>query len=129
MKIAIHDESMTGKLLQQIILEVESESITVQELIRARVYAEVNAYNEKKSGIFNGLVQPEEAERVLNGYRLKKTRLIDAEKQYYIALDAYKKNGFFILVDNFQVGDLEESILVRDDTRVSFVQLTPLVGG
>ena len=129
MKIAIHDETMTGKLLQQIILDVEAETINVQELIRARVYAEVAAYNEKKPGVFNGLVQPEDAERVLNGYRLRKAREIDAEKQYYIALDAYQKNGFFILVDNYQVGDLEEPIIVGDDTKVSFVRMTPLVGG
>ena len=129
MKIAIHDESMTGKLLNQITLEVASETITVQELIRARVFAEVASYNEKKPGIFNGLVQPEDAEQVLNGYRLRKAHHIDAEKQYYIALDAYQKNGFFILVNNFQVGDLGEPIIVGEDTKVSFVRLTALVGG
>lgn len=129
MKLTIQDESMTGKLLHQLILEVESETITVQELIRARVYAEVEAYNDKKPGLFNGLVQPEEAERVLNGYSLKKNRNIDAEKQYYIALNAFQKNGFFMLVDNYQIGDLEEPIIVGDDTKVSFVRLTPLVGG
>lgn len=129
MKLTIQDETMTGKLLNQIILDVESETISVQDLIRARVYAEVAEYNDKKLGIFNGLVQPEEAERVLNGYRLKKARSIDAEKQYYIALDAFQKNGFFMLVDNYQVGDLEEPIIVGDDTKVSFVRMTPLVGG
>ncbi|MFK7806437.1 MAG: hypothetical protein AB8F74_01425 [Saprospiraceae bacterium] len=129
MKLTIQDETLTGKMLHQLILEVESETITVQDLIRARVYAEVNTYNDKKLGIFNGLVQPEEAERVLNGYRLKTTRAIDPEKQYYIALDAFQKNGFFVLVDNYQVGNLEEQLIVSDETKVSFVRMTPLVGG
>jgi len=128
-QITIKDESMTGKLLHQLIVEVEAEAITVKELIRARVFQEVEAYNAKKPAVFNGLVQPEEAEAVLNGYRLRKKRKIDAEQQYYIALDAFQKNGFFVLVDNFQIGDLEDPIIFSDDTSVSFVRLTPLVGG
>jgi len=128
-QITVQDETMTGKLLHQLILEVEAESITVKELIRARVYQEVEAYNTKTPGLFNGLVQPEAAEAALNGYRLKKKKKIDAEQQYYVALDAFQKNGFFVLVDNFQIGDLEEPILLGDETHVSFVRLTPLVGG
>ncbi len=128
-QITIQDESMTGKLLHQLTVEVEAETITVKELIRARVFHEVENYNKKTPGVFNGLVQPEEAEAVLNGYRLRKKRKIDAEQQYYIALDAFQKNGFFVLVDNFQIGDLEEPIIFGDDTKVSFVRLTPLVGG
>lgn len=128
-QIIIKDESMTGKLLHQLTVEVEAETITVKDLIRARVFQEVEAYNTKKPGVFNGLVQPEEAESVLNGYRLRKKRKIDAEQQYYVALDAFQKNGFFVLVDDFQIGDLEEPIIFSDDTSVSFVRLTPLVGG
>ena len=75
------------------------------------------------------MVQPEETERVLNGFRMKKKRAIDPEKQYYVALDAFQKNGFFILVDDYQVDDLQEEILVDDTTKVSFVRLTPMVGG
>ena len=76
-----------------------------------------------------GLIQPARAERVLNGYKMKKGDLIDAEKQTYVALDAFQKNGFFILVDDQQVENLKEEILINDDTKISFVRLTPLVGG
>jgi len=44
-------------------------------------------------------------------------------------LDAFQKNSFFVLVDDYQVADLQEEMLVSKDTKVSFVQLTPLVGG
>ena len=37
MKIAINDETMTGKLLNQIILDVASESMTVKELINQTI--------------------------------------------------------------------------------------------
>lgn len=128
-ELTIRDESMTGNLLNKLVLKVEDETLTVEDLIKARVTAEVAQYNEKKSGLYNGLVQPEEAERVLNGFKMRKHRNIDAEKQSYVALDAFQKNGFFILVDDYQVGDLQEEILVDDTTKISFVRLTPLVGG
>ena len=128
-KIIIQDETMTGKLVNELLLQIDSETITVADLIKARVYTEVNQFNQNTHPNYFGLVQPARAERVLNGYKMKKGDLIDAEKQTYVALDAFQKNGFFVLVDNYQVGNLKEEILINDDTKVSFVRLTPLVGG
>ncbi len=128
-KITIQDESMTGKLLNELLLQIDAETITVADLIKARVYAEVEQFNKSTGPNYFGLVQPAAAERVLNGYKMKKGAVIDAEKQTYVALDAFQKNGFFVLVDDYQVGDLTEEILIDDHTKVSFVRLTPLVGG
>jgi len=127
--ILIKDESATGKILNEIMIAVENELTTVKEIIEARVYAEVEAYNQKLPEYFNGLVQPSDTERTLNGYKLRTPRKIDPEKQTYIALDAFQKNGYFILIDDRQAETLEQEILVNKDTSVSFVQLTPLVGG
>ena len=60
-------------------LEFPTERITVRELIRERVYQEVQDFNRKQGErVFRGLVQPTDAERVLNGrrteYRLKRHR-------------------------------------------------------
>lgn len=128
--LTIKDETALGKVLHELELTLSEDIITVRELIRQRVYAEVAAYNRKAGEVFHGLVQPADAEATLNGYRMKgKIGLIDAEKQFYVALDAFVKNGFFILVDDRQVEGLEEEILVAKDTSVSFVKLTQLVGG
>ena len=127
--ILIKDESATGKILNEIMIAVENELTTVKEIIEARVHAEVEAYNQKLPEYFKGLVQPSDAERTLNGYKLRTPRKIDPEKQVYIALDAFQKNGYFILIDDQQAETLEQEILVGADTSVSFVQLTPLVGG
>jgi hypothetical protein len=129
MTITITDETAVGQILHQITLDLKKEIITIEELIKARVYKEVENHNNKKSDYFNGLVQPKEAEKTLNGYKLKKNSTIDAEQQVYIALDAFQKNGFFILIDNKQVENLDEEILVSLNTQVSFIKLTPLVGG
>lgn len=45
------------------------------------MHDEVAAYNTRQDGLFHGLVQPTESERVLNGYRLRPTKRIDAEQQ------------------------------------------------
>jgi hypothetical protein len=89
----------------------------------------VEAYNTKLPDYFRGLVQPADAEKTLNGYKLKERKKVDAEKQRLIALDAFAKNGFFILIDNIQSESLEQMVVINDKTDINFVKLTPLVGG
>lgn len=127
--VIIRDETAGGKTLTEIPVTFNSELITVKEIIQARVHAEVSAYNQKLPEYFHGLVQPTDAEQTLNGYRLKERRQVDAEKQCFIALDAFLKNGYFVLIDDIQAESLDQMISINSDTNISFVKLTPLVGG
>ncbi|MEL7268393.1 MAG: hypothetical protein AAGL34_02320 [Bacteroidota bacterium] len=129
MILTLKDATFTGDILNKIQISVENERTTVKDLISARVEAEVKNYNEKLPEYFKGLVQPTEAEKTLNGFRLKKRKSIDVEKQILIVLDAFLKNGFFILIDDQQAESLEQEVLVGPDTEVHFVKLTQLVGG
>ena len=104
-------------------------TITARELIRERVYQEVQAYNQKMPEVFRGLVAPTDAERVLNGFRLRTTRSIDPEKQCKLAMQAFAQNGFILLVDDQQVSELDQQIELKSSTSVVFLKLTPLVGG
>ncbi|MDQ4074903.1 MAG: hypothetical protein M3220_01515 [Chloroflexota bacterium] len=110
-------------------LAVPTERVTVQELIRARVYQEVADYNALQPDYFRGLVQPTDAERTLNGFKLPKGRQVDAEEQFYQALLSFQSNGFILLVDDRQVDDLDETIEIGPNTSVTFLKLIPLVGG
>ncbi len=110
-------------------LALPSERITVRELIRARIYHEVQDYNARQSEYFTGLVQPSDAEITLNGYRMKKVRSLDPEKQYKLALESFEHNGFILLVDDRQVDSLDQVIEVGPATAVTFLKLVPLVGG
>jgi hypothetical protein len=127
--LTINDETALGKVLSTYQLEIASDQLTVADLIRLRVENEVADYNQRLPDTFNGLVQPGDAERVLNGYKLQMKRFIDPEKQVYIALDAFQKNGFFILIGNHQAETLDELISVTEGTIISFLKLTPLIGG
>lgn len=125
MLLTLRDETFSGQLLHSLSLDVVSQTLTVQELIAARVEAEVQLYNQKLPS--HPLIVPSQAEQELNGLPTK--RLIDTEKQIYVALDAFKKNGFFILIDDEQVDTLDQVVKISSQTKISFIKLTPLIGG
>lgn len=132
--LTIRDESTAGSVYDERPLELPSERLTVRELIRERVYQEVQDYNLAESGkTFRGLVQPSETERVLNNhrpeYRFKQRRTIDWKEQFEKAAEAFENNGFLVIVDNRQAESLDEELVVTAATEVSFVRLVLLVGG
>jgi hypothetical protein len=127
--VTVRDETPMGEATGELTLEFLTERITVRELIRSRVYQEVREYNAAMNGSFRGLVQPPEAERTLNGYRLRPGRRIDWERQFALAVKAFQGNGVIVLVDDCQVEELDAEIELRADSRVAFLRLTPLVGG
>ncbi len=125
--LVIKDEAISGKVLNEIALKFETEYITVKELIAKRIEEEVHRYqNDIDSYTRQGLVLPTNLEKRLNK---KSKQSIDLEKQIYIAFDAFLKNGFFILIDNEQVSELEQKFLVDETSDITFIKLTPLVGG
>lgn len=129
MKIRIKDESISGNTNNSFSIEVDSDTISVGEIIKNRIFEEVKKYNQRMPEFFNSLVQPTNTEKELNGFKFKVKRQIDPEKQYYLALDAFQKNGFFMIINGEQVDELEEQVAVIDNMEVSFIKLTPLVGG
>jgi hypothetical protein len=127
--LTIHDETASGQRTNTFTLDCLTERMTVRELIRARIYQEVQDYNHGEPEYFRGLVEPTAAERVLNGYKLKAKRRIDWNEQFQRALEAFGRNGFFVLVGDRQAESLDEQFEVKVDTEISFVKLVPLVGG
>lgn len=127
--LSIKDENFSGKVLREVFIGFEAETVTIQDIIEMRVRKEVENYNNKMPEYFNGLIEPTDAEKTINGYKLKSKKPIDEEKQVYVALDAFQKNGFFVLVDNEQCTSRDQTIRLTKDTTISFVKLTPLVGG
>ncbi|MDH6549173.1 hypothetical protein M2164_003414 [Streptomyces sp. SAI-208] len=123
------DETTSGSRSDGWGLEIAEERLAVRELIRRRVFQEVAEYNARTPAVFQGLVQPEDAERVVNGYALRTPRRIDPETQTELALRAFTGNGFLVLVGDRQVTELDEEIDLVLGTEVTFLKLVPLVGG
>jgi hypothetical protein len=127
--LTVHDQNSSGQKIHTFTLECIKQKISVRELIRARIFQEVQNYNQKEPECFRGLIEPTNAERMLNGYRLKVRRKIDWQEQYTRAIEAFGRNAFFILVGGKQVESLDQEFEVKVDTEVSFLKLVPLVGG
>jgi hypothetical protein len=131
MTITIRDETASGSITNELSLDVLTERVTVRELIRSRVYQEVQDYNRQREtgGAFRGLVTPTDCEKALNGVRPRDRREINWKEQFDKACDSFERNGFFVLVGDRQAQELDEEITLRHTMPVSFVKLTPLVGG
>jgi hypothetical protein len=127
--VTVRDETPGAKETTEFTLELMSARITVDELIRQRVYQEVTDYNREQRAPVRWLVEPGEREAALNPARRSKPREVSFERQHEVAREAFGKNGFFILVDGRQVETLGEEIELGVDTDVRFLRLVPLVGG
>jgi hypothetical protein len=104
----------------------------VRELIRERVYQEVQDHNAglNAAGSYRGLVQPEGLERALNAEGPGAgNRPIDWKKQYEKAVEAFDANQILILIDDRQADSLDQPFTIGPATTVTFLRLTLLVGG
>ncbi len=132
MQVLIRDETTSGTRSDAIELTFPTECITVRELIRERVYQEVQDYNRKAEAgetVFKGLIQPSESEIALNGYRIRKGKLVDWKDQFEKACEAYETNRMLVLVGDRQTESLEETIELSRGVEVTFLKLVMLVGG
>jgi len=127
--ILLHDQTPTGHRTRSVRLTLVSERVTAHEILRRRIEEEVAEHNRTAPEIYAGLVQPPDAERELNGYRVKAGRTLDADEQFRAAASAFARNGFLMLAGDKQIEDLDEEIVVTPGLEVSFVKLVPLVGG
>ncbi len=75
--VTIFDETLFGERTPALRLDLISATITLRELIRRRVYEEVQEYNAATPEYFRELVQPTDAERALNGYKLRQRRRLE----------------------------------------------------
>ncbi len=127
--LLIRDENALGNVYNELKLSFDKVQVSVRDIITERVYQEVQRYNKKAADYKYALVQPKEDEVRLNRLAQKTKRLVNAEKQVEIALKAFENNGFFLLVDEKQAEELEDVVTITETTIISFIKLTPLVGG
>jgi hypothetical protein len=125
--LSVHDETTSGESRSAGIFQFDNVSLTLREIIRLRVQQEVARFNEADYEMFQGLVQPEESERVLNGVRTRP--VLDPQKQFTKAIAAFNGNGFLVLLDDRQIMDLDETLHLTAQSKITFLRLVPLVGG
>lgn len=131
--VTICDEALPrlGIADQSFVIVLPEDTITVRELIRQRVLQEVKNINEKRPPVVNPLIQPVGAEKALNklGYEMRLPRAIDGEARVQKAIEAFRSNGFLLLINDEQVDDIDGLVYLQPETKVTFLKLVPLVGG
>ena len=130
--LTIRDETPAGAVSDAWSLEFLSETITVRDLIRERVYQEVQDYNLKQNSTlpYRGLVQPEGLEKALNTPGTgAKFRPINWTRQFEKAVEAFETSRVLILIDDRQAESLDQTFMISPETAVTFLRLTLLVGG
>lgn len=128
-RLTLRDLTTTGRETGSVEIDGVPADLTLRDLIRTRVREEVALYNADRDRRFHGLVVPEDAIAEAEGYRLPKGRTVDWERQAEVAIEAFERNGFFVVVDGRQRTELDEPLALTADSDVRFVRLVALVGG
>ncbi len=115
-------------------LEFPTHSITVRELIRERVYQEVDDHNRRERSTVaspqdRALVRPTPVEVALNGPWARRGREADWQRQFEFAIRAYERRELIVLVGERQTESLDERIEIQPQTEVTFLRLVQLAGG
>jgi hypothetical protein len=111
------------------IMQVAEPILSAREILRRRVYEEVSRFNASRGEVFQGFVQPTDTERALNGFKLRKPRVLDWHEQFDRAIQAFETRGFLLLVGDRQVESLDEELMLSPETDITFLKLVPLIGG
>ena len=130
--ISIRDESMNGETIRELDLEIPAEQISIEELIRSRVFQEVKESNARMASGNNEpnpSVRRSEFEALLNGPRARSNPPVEWQSQFEKALKAFRSNQVLILIDGEQANSLDQIVDVSTSTRISFLRLTMLMGG
>jgi hypothetical protein len=111
-------------------LTFEAREVSAREIVRARVAAEVERYNNADDPPhLVGWVTPAEPERALNGPRRERRRPLDTERQIEVALEALRKKRVILLFNGVQVEDIDAPLLLTPGSEAYFLRLVPLAGG
>jgi hypothetical protein len=132
--IQCREETITGESLGGWAMELLTETVTVREVIRSRVYQEVQDHNLSLGGC-KPLVTltPEEVE--LNHQATSRIahpprgRNVDWNQSLEVALRAFEMGRFLLLINDVQAENLDDQVTLFADSTITFIKLTPLVGG
>ena len=106
-EVIVRDETMAGRAIDEWVLPDLPDRITARELVRLRVREEaVRAWCSSPS-----------------------PSPVDWEQQAEAACKAFASNAFVMIAGDRQIEDLAEVIDLSRASSVSFIRLTPLVGG
>lgn len=128
--LTVQEESVLGQTLRSISIELPSEQVTVEDLIRSYVFQGVKDLETQRVDSVAPLpVPPSENEVTLNGVRSTESNRIDWQSEFRKAKAAFRKHQILVFVNGQQLNSLDTAVTVGPATEVKFLRLTMLMGG
>jgi hypothetical protein len=112
-EIMMRDQSRAGHVLGGARVAGLPDEVSVRDVVRARIHGEVAAYNADPGPVFRGLVQPADAVRHSDGFRMQEPRTLDAKLLIAAAEEAVDRGLLQLRLDDRPV-DLDELIAPAD---------------
>ncbi|MBL6987475.1 MAG: hypothetical protein ISR72_10665 [Methylobacter sp.] len=144
-KCMVIGQAPVGAGLKPVYLELETECITVRDLIARAVTEQIQELLEQHR-IEAGLVHLALARQYLSLKDIQKqaemgrislpverkdpsAAIIDTDKEIKKAHSGFEAQAFQVLLDGVPLESLDENIVLKRETKIVFLRLTPLVGG
>ena len=127
--MVMRDQSRAGHVLGGARVADLPEQVSVRDVVRRRIRDEVASYNVDPGPVFRGLVQPADAVRHSDGFRMRQPRPLDAELLIAAAEAAVGLGLLRLRLDEQPVG-LDEVIAPADhDELVAVLERSVVASG
>ncbi len=125
----MRDQSRAGHVLGGARVTDLPDEVSVRDVVRTRINGEVAAYNAAPGPVFRGLVQPADAVRHSDGFRMHEPRPLDAQRLIAAAEEAITRGLLRLRLDDRPV-DLDQSITPADhDELVAVLERSVVASG
>lgn len=129
--LTVQDESTSGQTLRSTTIELPTEQVTVEELIRSYVFQTVKDASTARRPVAPAapLVEPTFDEVTLNGLKSTEPDPTSWQAEFNRTKIAFQNHQILVFVDERQMNSLDESVTLAPSTDVRFLRLTMLMGG
>jgi hypothetical protein len=103
-EMTMRDQSRAGHVLGGARVVDLPDEVSIRDVLRTRIRGEVALYNADPGPVFRGLVQPADAVRHSDGFRMREPRTLDAELLIAAAEEAIGLGLLQLRLDDRPVG-------------------------
>lgn len=141
------DPSCDNKNLESINLDVNEETITIRQLINRVVKKQIKYYLEEKKVTVNvvklmlrrqyltaaDIKEQENKGKIAfgaeNNEAEEDSNVIAIEEECDHAISGFKSKSYRVFLDGEPMDDLNDEVILKPSSSVTFIRLIPLVGG
>lgn len=126
-RIDMREVSPAGHELSRGAVEGLTGEASLRDIIRARIDTEVAAYNRDPGTVYVGMVQPEDAIRHSDGFRMRSPRPLDGDQLLTAVDEAVSAGVVSFIIDERTVDDLDAVLDLGTTESITTVMSRPIV--